>query len=404
MKPTWSKYFYSPLMNLAWAGVNIYEVSESNVWRWVYKIYTAIFMFLFVYGYTLTEILHVLKHFNHLEEVTLTLCYLIAHFIAIGKMITLMVNRVKIGKFLMSLENDPFLPLEERGGIAERRIIDEANIQTLRIGKIFGFPALASVSSRAILFAFKKSETIFDPTTNTTRIVPAFPFPSTLPFPLDETISPNYEILFVYQTFCVGIFAWYLGNSDTIITGLIIHLSAQFKIITNAVSTVFERTNSTKGLHDRVKECVEHHLKIIELLDNLESTFSTLFLIQFMGSLTALCVSLYQTSLMPVTNPTFIAMSTFTIAMGFQIFIYCWNGNELSWHSIQVAKAAYESDWVDADEDVKRSIGMIMMRSQRMCILTAGKFSVISLDTFSKILRGSVSYFMVLRKINEDIE
>lgn len=76
-------------------------------------------------------------------------------------------------------------------------------------------------------------------------------------------------------------------------------------------------------------------------------------------------------------------MPFYTIAMFFQLLIYCWNGHELSVQSLMVGQAAYESKWINADDNTKKSLILIIARAQRPCYLTAGKFSKLSLETFT---------------------
>lgn len=74
----------------------------------------------------ITEVLHIIKHSNNLEEVTFTLCYLSAHGMASTKAIILFWKRKEISKVLLSLENQIFLPNAERGGPNEFKIINDA--------------------------------------------------------------------------------------------------------------------------------------------------------------------------------------------------------------------------------------------------------------------------------------
>lgn len=77
--------------------------------------------------------------------------------------------------------------------------------------------------------------------TNSTCTATKFPYPSTLPFDIDMQKTPVYEISVLYQAWCIALFGWYLGNCDTIITGVMIHLAAQFRILNNAILNVVNR-------------------------------------------------------------------------------------------------------------------------------------------------------------------
>lgn len=88
---------------------------------------------------------------------------------------------------------------------------------------------------------------------------------------------------------------------------------------------------------------------------------------------------------LPIMNPSFVSMASFTVAITFQLLIYCWNGNEVSLYSEKVADAAYDCRWLNASREVKLSLLLIMERAQRRSYLTAGKFSKLSLETFTAV-------------------
>ncbi|XP_066997533.1 odorant receptor 2a-like [Anabrus simplex] len=83
-----------------------------------------------------------------------------------------------------------------------------------------------------------------------------------------------------------------------------------------------------------------------------------------------------------------------------QLGMFCYFGDQVQEESEAVAFAAYSAQWYHATPSVKRSIGIIMSRSQKPAILTMGKFADLSLDTFATILRGSYAYFAMLNELN----
>ncbi|KAL6429173.1 hypothetical protein ACFW04_008131 [Cataglyphis niger] len=92
-----------------------------------------------------------------------------------------------------------------------------------------------------------------------------------------------------------------------------------------------------------------------------------------------------------------IGLVTYMCCMTYQIFIFCWHGNELHLHSIRIVTAAYSSNWFSNTKGFKRSLQIIMMRAHRPFTLTAGNIMLLSLDTFVEILRMSYSIFTVLQ-------
>lgn len=140
------KYFYRPIHNLVIGGVRIFDFHEPAQ-NWLHTLYSISLIGIFAYGCIVTEILYIVAHFDDLEQVTWTLCYLIAHIIGkyhaiitillfidsglafhIGalKILLFIKRRKAIGRFLMSLERGVFMPDVNRGGQNEVLIIQEA--------------------------------------------------------------------------------------------------------------------------------------------------------------------------------------------------------------------------------------------------------------------------------------
>ncbi|XP_065172792.1 uncharacterized protein, partial [Atheta coriaria] len=175
-----------------------------------------------------------------------------------------------------------------------------------------------------------------------------------------------------------------------IIGGLMMHVTAQFRIVTNALLTVMDKAerktniqlaniwedNSVMEVYGEryIDPIINQKLNDLDLLENMENTFNDLVLIQILGYLIAICVALYQMSLTKIPSASFMSTLSFTMAMTFQCLIYCWNGNEVSLYSVKVADAAFDCRWITSSTAVKLSLVMIIQRAQRLSYLTAGKF------------------------------
>lgn len=178
--------------------------------------------------------------------------------------------------------------------------------------------------------------------------VPILPTPYYSYFPFNIEHSPVYEIAVSYQIFCVWIYGIYISAIDTILTGYLIHIKAQFLILKNYISLYIQKaeeqcvsfcifpflyyychllfqmaesglrkeeidkliesyTNSKSPVVQEalpppiqkyasriVKECARHHSDIVRLCEKVEDEFSVLILLQFLASLTMLCFNLFQ--------------------------------------------------------------------------------------------------------------
>ncbi|XP_018348893.1 PREDICTED: odorant receptor 4-like [Trachymyrmex septentrionalis] len=102
-------------------------------------------------------------------------------------------------------------------------------------------------------------------------------------------------------------------------------------------------------------------------------------------------------SLYVETGVITIIKTIFTyLAVIVEVFILCFAGEYLNFKSKSIANAAYESLWYDLLSKQKKIIIFVIMRSQKQVIITAGRITSLSLETFTNILKASASYVSVL--------
>lgn len=58
--------------------------------------------------------------------------------------------------------------------------------------------------------------------------------------------------------------------------------------------------------------------------------------------------------------------------------------------SSDTKRACYESDWIDCEVKVRKILIIITERSKRPLFLTAGKFSVLSLNSFTTVCNENI--------------
>lgn len=65
-----------------------------------------------------------------------------------------------------------------------------------------------------------------------------------------------------------------------------------------------------------------------------------------------------------------------------QCFFINYNPNR---SSSSIAEGLAETDWVDASEEMKKNIQLIILRAQKPKAITAYKFSEVSIGSFTKV-------------------
>nr|QAB43927.1 olfactory receptor OR48 [Oedaleus asiaticus] len=146
-----------------------------------------------------------------------------------------------------------------------------------------------------------------------------------------------------------------------------------------------------------LRMCVIHHQQIIEFLQSLEKAMNIMVLIQLSFAMFNLCMALYQQTKIP----NFTSALKYVIYLPFptmKIFFYCWAAHNVKEQGEEISLAAYSCAWPDASQEFQKSLAIITCRAQRPLLMTAGRIYPINKDAFVSLLKGSYSYYTLLRQ------
>ncbi|XP_011500441.1 PREDICTED: uncharacterized protein LOC105364249 [Ceratosolen solmsi marchali] len=101
----------------------------------------------------------------------------------------------------------------------------------------------------------------------------------------------------------------------------------------------------------------------------------------------------YEITLIFQCLSSFIATAAFIGIESFFIIIVM--------HSIDVGHATYQCSWYQMETSEIKSLMLILYRSQKPFQISAGKFFIFSLNTFTSLMKTSASYLSVLIAIKD---
>lgn len=148
---------------------------------------------------------------------------------------------------------------------------------------------------------------------------------------------------------------------------------------------------STLDVHKKLAELVKIHETLIRLSESLEKIYRISIFFNFFGSSIILCLIGFQFSI--EINPEMLAKYFLFMTVSFvQILILCFYGNKLTTASESVNDAVYDTGWdVKGDKLFKSYLLMMMQRSQKPSTLSAFKFAVVSLKSFTTVSKLKVN-------------
>ncbi|XP_043681918.1 uncharacterized protein LOC122635601 [Vespula pensylvanica] len=209
-------------------------------------------------------------------------------------------------------------------------------------------------------------------------------------FIFDIHDSPYFEIAYVYQLSTMINVGLTCVGADTVGPVMILIACGHLKVIQNKMSALMEDAKSNddedsyifQDVKIKLDGYVNYHCTVLEFCKDVEELANVIFLTQLIGST-------YNISLVGFKlagdDPDKYKYTTQVLIAVIQLFLCNWPPDVLLFETAAVANAAYSMPWYIYSTELKRSMHIIIMRSQRAVRLTAGKFTYLSLETFASI-------------------
>ncbi|XP_037041156.1 odorant receptor 94b-like isoform X3 [Bradysia coprophila] len=195
-----------------------------------------------------------------------------------------------------------------------------------------------------------------------------------------------------------------------IIWYLLLHCSLRYKILGTDIRNMGRIVGKLKMtekerqtiFHRDLLEAIKGHLYLREIIDEVESFLSKLFLLQFAISAVCICSAIYclafDISVNFVQRLVQIYAFLYVIA---ELFMITYFGNDIKLYSSRLTYSLFECNWVEQPLATKKCIlvfGEYLKRSHEVLI---GKLYPLTLDTFVRILNSSYTLFNVLQNLKQ---
>ncbi|XP_071560967.1 odorant receptor Or1 isoform X1 [Temnothorax nylanderi] len=352
--------------------------------RLLYLLYTAC-SFIFILGILLAaEIANVLANWGDMSKLVAVATLLMTNSTHASKVVVLLHRQARI-QALLDIANSPAFSRYDK--------VHEDLLISYTWKGLFHHAVYQSFGGIAVLcWGFTP---IADLVAGRSRRLPMEGW-----YPYNTTATPAFEITAAHQGIAIIIACFHNVAMDTLMTGLITVACSQLAILERNIISI----NNEESIHEvqnnndknkllavegralsyqLLKRCAVHNNMIFHFTNEIQDIFSTVIFFQFLSNCVIICLIAFNVSQMKVYIPAvLIGMLTYMCCMTYQIFIFCWHGNELHLHSIRLVTAAYSNNWFSNSERFKRSLQIVMTRAHRPFTLSAGKVMSLSLNTF----------------------
>ncbi|XP_076241046.1 uncharacterized protein LOC143183408 [Calliopsis andreniformis] len=233
-----------------------------------------------------------------------------------------------------------------------------------------------------------------------------------MPFPT-LYLSPYFELMYVVQVLAFYQTCLCYFSADNFLFIFNMHLSCQFRILQYRFETLKgvneDRSSSAKypnGYYTAFKECILQHQELISYADRISSIYKVFFLIQTLTYSFLICLSGYHALIVPGSFAKHCQFLVLLLSTLWQLLMFCYGADHVKQESANVDIAVYLTPWpkIGMNGDGRmlwKSVNIVSLRARKPCVLSACGFFNVSLETFSKVLSTSLSYFALIRETVE---
>ncbi|KAJ3643967.1 hypothetical protein Zmor_026646 [Zophobas morio] len=239
-------------------------------------------------------------------------------------------------------------------------------------------------------------------------------FPVDVWWPFDPTTDfSTYCCVYLFVAAGPVLAALATGVIDPLIAGLCYHATSQMKILKDNLRHLSDyadeeisrgnidrslvKSSKQKIISTMIKKCVDHHETILKFVQEYEVCFSWVVFSQIAGSVFVVCFCCLQMSKVEALGYYVFQLAVYFSVILVQIYFYCYYGSTISEECDSLTDAIYMAEWYNYDVKIQKSLLILMERSTKPVVVTAGKTVDLSLLTFTTILRRSYSLLAVLK-------
>ncbi|OWR52750.1 uncharacterized protein LOC116766899 [Danaus plexippus] len=409
------------------------EENNTNNFPGIYLYYSILTEVVWVAGFVGLESMDPFIGHKDLDRLMFSLAFVVTHDLTIVKLYIFFFKNQQIQDIIRTLEIDlhQFYQNEEK------------NRKTVRITRIFtglfiffGWMTIGNGNVYGIIQDLRWKAEVAQ--LNDTSLRPFRTLPQPIYIPWEHQNDLSFIITFLLETVGLLWTGHIVMTIDTFIGSVILHMSTQFSIMQEAISTAYDRTmdklikgviecNDPVALNDceaslgesrrdmivrtyctkqeieialenTLKSCFRQHQMLISCVDKFASTYSYGFMTQLLSSMAAICSVMVQVSrdASSLKSISLVTSLAFFGAMIIQLALQCFTSSELTHQAERVSEAVMCCKWERMPVRLRRYLVLMIARSQRPLQLTAGGFATMNNDCFLAILKAAYSYYAVL--------
>ncbi|KAL2734671.1 odorant receptor 13a-like [Vespula maculifrons] len=366
---------------------------------WPLEIRDSLFLPFLFYG-CVYSFLGLLDLIEYIKDIRYAMTNVMENMLVVMTMTKFGVCRMKyrsLSRFLTETDDDYIV--DNYKTKEERLIFTKYN----KFSYIFVMTAFPAMTFLTLLYYFKNV------IPNVLKVMANSSLEYKLPYKIKPLLKPydvkSYIFGCIHEFFrVVIILSAYIGT-DCLLASTGFHLTGQLAILRIRVRDVLNDADEVyynsvlRKLDGLFTSRIFINNTVRLLADILEDSFNIVIGQHLFGTTIQLCISCYQmlSSLAVLEGVGILTFVIYVSILSGTLFTYCYIGECLIEESTSLCEALYHCGWYELSTIEMKSICICMMRARKPLQLTCLKFCVVSLRTFTDIVKSSMAYLSVLR-------
>ncbi|XP_032671372.1 odorant receptor 4-like [Odontomachus brunneus] len=331
---------------------------------------------------------HLIKYFSQPEYIVANLADNVLFVMIIGKMLICDRSRGIMVEFLNDIQPD--FSVKSYSSAREKTLYLRYNEFALLFIRV----SIGMASFTATLYyirGFLESWSKI-PSSNASYELPY----RTYPF-FDIQDMTTYFCICAYQIIAVPVVVCGYSAPDSFVLSMALHVCGQLAVLSCRIEDLLK---DHVNYNRHIRTIVIRHRQLITLAEILESNYNMIFLQQTLGTVFLLCLTTYHmlANSEHGDNTNMVSFLFYTCCVVSTILAYCYIGECLITESVKLRDTFYNTDWYNNPPSCAKMLSFCMTRSEKPLVLTAGKFCMLSLNTFTSIVKTSMAYLSMLRQ------
>nr|APZ81500.1 olfactory receptor 78 [Adelphocoris lineolatus] len=219
-------------------------------------------------------------------------------------------------------------------------------------------------------------------------------------YPFDFDGTPGNEIVYVYEFILCIWTGFIITLLECLIAQLVVLLTGHLKAFQYLMEN-FRSSHDPRMDHRKLLSYVKEHQKLSRAGESICELYNFLITVQLATGLVILILGAFNFILGSgkgdvVVMIKFVVYTMYTLV---EVTVYCNAGQNLETTSEDVCFAAYSCDWYEMGVDFRKTLQMMMVRSQSPIVMKAGKLYPVNLTALNNILHMAYSTSMLLYRI-----